>query len=93
MIKLICYKRTQKNTSNKNKYKIKNFKFNFINSLIITTLLSASYFYGIGRERYLVNSEFAIRASGPSNLIQDSQVYLQEPIEVQEKMEDILWFI
>ena len=48
--------------------KLKNFQFNFINSLIITTLLSASYFYGIGRERYLVKSEFAIRASGPSEL-------------------------
>ena len=66
--------------------KLKNFKFNFISCFIITTILAASYFYGIGRQRYLVKSDFATRASGLQNLIQDFQACSQAQIEVQEKM-------
>ena len=48
--------------------KLKNFKINFISALFITGFISATYFYGIARQRFIVESEFAVRQSGPSTL-------------------------
>ena len=48
--------------------KLPDLKVNFVSGLFITGLISASFFYGIGRQRYIVKSEFAVRKSGSSEL-------------------------
>ena len=48
--------------------KLPDIKVNFVSGLFITGLISASFFYGIGRQRYIVKSEFAVRKSGSSEL-------------------------
>ena len=50
--------------------KLNNFKFTFVSTLSMTALLSAIYFYGVGRQRYLVRSDFAVRKSDSSSLVQ-----------------------
>ena len=48
--------------------KLPDLKVDFISSFCITGLISASFFYIIGRQRYIVQSDFAVRKSGSSEL-------------------------